>query len=95
MGARQLIDSLTAAELSLKEATGEFVSWVSFDDDEFEATIHFGYESIGPGDADYDGKRGVSTWIEDILVDGKSVYDKVPKEQIRALELEAAERLTR
>ncbi len=51
--------------------------------------VRYDYESIGEGDADFNGRKGIAVWIEDVLWDGQSILDTLSKEQIEELEVQA------
>lgn len=51
--------------------------------------VRYDHEPIGEGDADFNGKKGIAVWIEDVLWDGQSIIDTLSKEQIEELEVQA------
>ena len=92
MGARELIDAL-----SLKESgRNSFDTQIALndEDDGTDVEVIYDYDNIGEGDADYAGKRDVAPWIEDVLLDGKSIIDSLSEETIKKLTLEAYAHIT-
>jgi hypothetical protein len=83
MGARDLIDAISLKESGLKRFDTQIA--LTDEDDGTDVEVVYDYDNIGEGDVDYAGKKDVAPWIEDVLLDGKSIIDSLSAETILKL----------